>query len=370
MQRCAEPDDRSSKSVPARIDYLDGLRGVAIVSVLLYHAYARWAPDQSSLSRLFGWGWLGVELFFIISGFVIFLTLDRCVSFGQFMGKRWLRLFPAMLIASVAIFLTAPLIDRPFGPPSLMQLIPGLTFIDDKWLTPFGGPKSLEGSFWSLYVEMKFYVFVGLAYFTLGRSRAIFGLLGAFALYWACPPLHLEGPRFLLSMLGVPYWAWFACGALFYEGTRSGNQRHFLAALATGAVASALPVPGVGSAHGMLFWPLLGFPFVLLFGAALTSPSIQRVLASRILVFVGFVSYPLYLIHEQLLIGMSRQLGQWMPVAPSFLLPILPVAVLMLGAWFIARYLEPIVRDAIRGFAGRARSGEGAAAFAKTNAPS
>mgnify|MGYP003609638691 FL=1 len=119
-----------------RIQYLDGLRGVAIILVVLFHAFARWpnlTPYGDEYAGFFitQYGWVGVELFFIISGFVIFMTLEKSSNIMVFMYKRWLRLFPAMLIASVFIYITAPFFyERPAGQPTWLSLIPGLTFIN------------------------------------------------------------------------------------------------------------------------------------------------------------------------------------------------------------------------------------------------
>src|SRR5208282_3694588 len=105
-----------------RLMFLDGLRGIAITGVVLYHSYSRWPDLLPSAARyekvpLFFYGGYGVELFFMISGFVILMTLQKCKSFDSFMFRRWARLFPAMLICSVFIYLTAPLLpERPLGP--------------------------------------------------------------------------------------------------------------------------------------------------------------------------------------------------------------------------------------------------------------
>lgn len=329
-----------------RIACIDGLRGVAILCVMLYHAFARWPglvtmPFGQAYAAAFGWGWLGVELFFIVSGFVICMTLDRCSSFGEFMGKRWLRLFPAMLLASLLIFATAGFVDRPAGIPKLSAIVPGLTFIDPKWWAFVHGPTDLEGSFWSLYAEMKFYVFAGATYFLLGRRWVIAGLLSGLAIYWVTLAPHLGLAHYALFLLDVPYWAWFACGALFYESYRSGRARAFWAAVLVGAIASIVPVPGVGIIPNMEFVPLLGFPLVLLFAGALTRPSIQRCLSNRFLLFVGFISYPLYLIHEQAMIGIIRELPPWLPAPVLF---VVPAGILMGAAYGIAKYGEPSLR--------------------------
>ncbi len=169
---------------PSRIAFLDGLRGVAILLVLLFHAYARWPQivpfgDRFAGFPLFKYGWLGVELFFMISGFVILMTLEKCASFSEFIGRRWLQLFPAMLLCSLLVFYTESLFPaRPAGISSYRDLIPGLTFAESGiWARVLGSPQGvLEGAFWSLFVEVKFYIIFGALYFFLGRKAALIGL--------------------------------------------------------------------------------------------------------------------------------------------------------------------------------------------------
>lgn len=334
-----------------RIGHIDGLRGVAILAVMLYHAFSRWAPAMpygDHYAHAFGWGWLGVELFFLISGFVILMTLDKCDGFWRFMGKRWLRLFPAMLVCSLLVFITAPLTNRPGGVPGLERLVPGLTFVDAKWWALVHGPDSLEGSFWSLYAEMKFYLLFGFGYFLTGRKWAIAGLVGGFLGYWATGPSRLPGLHYALFMLDVPYWAWFASGSLFYAFARDRRPMMLVAALAVGAAAAIAPVPGVGDLPYMIFSPLLGLLVVALFAAALMVPLVQQVMSSRVLLFVGTISYPLYLIHENAMVGMIRMLGRAFPGTPGLMMPILPVAILMLAAWVVATKCEKPLAEALR----------------------
>ena len=93
-----------------RIDYLDGLRGIAILLVVLFHycgpVYAEIVKcDSGPFIPLVAHGWVGVQLFFLISGFVILMTLEKCRSVSQFLYNRWIRLFPAMLIATGVLVL-------------------------------------------------------------------------------------------------------------------------------------------------------------------------------------------------------------------------------------------------------------------------
>lgn len=127
----------------SRISYLDGHRGIAILAVVFFHAYARWSdivPYGEEYKNPFKFGWLGVQLFFLISGFVILMTLEKCANFGDFLYKRWLRLFPAMLICSSIILATGQIFnERPAGPVTVIGILPGLLFIEPSWFKHFLG---------------------------------------------------------------------------------------------------------------------------------------------------------------------------------------------------------------------------------------
>jgi peptidoglycan/LPS O-acetylase OafA/YrhL len=161
----------------------------------MHHAFGAWHimfqswsghEPYSEAITLFppvAFGFLAVWLFFFISGYVIFTTLQRCSSFWEFMMHRWLRLFPAMLVCSALVFVTAPLFpERPFSAQHISDLLPGLTFIEPSWWAHILGRDqgTIEGAFWSLYTEMRFYVIFGIAYFLLGGKGAIRVLFGLF----------------------------------------------------------------------------------------------------------------------------------------------------------------------------------------------
>ena len=86
---------------------LDALRGIAAFSVVLFHYTARYDSIYGHSNRLlfkFNYGHLGVNLFFIISGFVIFMTLDRTKSVIDFVVARFSRLYPAYWTALALTF--------------------------------------------------------------------------------------------------------------------------------------------------------------------------------------------------------------------------------------------------------------------------
>lgn len=224
-----------------RIQALDGLRGLAILLVLGFHTCTRWhdvLPWVGNWQDLyvFKFGFLGVQLFFLTSGFVIYMTLEKCQTLSEFLRRRWLRLFPAMLIATVLIYFSAFLLpDRPNGALRLIDTIPGLLLIDPDLLNKLTRYhfqiKVIEGDFWSLFVEVKFYLIFGALYF-YRRHTALRNLillfLAAFSYaaaeqFWptVADPIAEE---ILFHLLSLQHFGWFCIGALLYRAYRSNNH--------------------------------------------------------------------------------------------------------------------------------------------------
>jgi peptidoglycan/LPS O-acetylase OafA/YrhL len=351
---------RKVDAVKNRIEYLDGHRGLAILLVIGFHAYARWpslVPYDNAYGNipLFRFGWLGVELFFLVSGFVILMTLENCASAGEFMFRRWLRLFPAMLFCSLLIFFTSGVFfERPDGAPSAASLLPGLTFMEPSWWqSVLGIPvKPLEGGFWTLYVELKFYIFAAIVYFWRGRNWMLGALIGAFAAGTFCKVAEVYAGGAAISALNnvcrnlsFEYFGWFASGAAFYVYSKSGNYRWLLGATALAILSSAF----VRAFH----WPtfVVACLVSLFFAASLVSLPVRRVLQHGFFQFFGFISYPLYLMQENMMISMLAKLGDANLGLPAYLYPVLPVALLSATAYFVARHIEPNFRKAIVGLA-------------------
>lgn len=341
-----------------RLKFLDGLRGLAVTLVVVYHAYVRWpqiVPFGSKFEAfpLFAYGWLGVHLFFLISGFVIPLTLETCKNFQQFLLRRWLRLFPAMAVCSAFVFFTAPLFpERPAGVPHSIDLIPGLTFIEANfWENLLGAKVSLiDGAFWSLFVEAKFYIVFGGLFFFVGERFAILFLIGLFAIATvlrvltktgAFPEFHFLS-WFFVDLLSSDSYGWFAAGALYYRYFRQRKRQHIVFAI-TVALAAAV------ATHGFdLRAKLAALAIVVIFTFAILSIRVQSLLGSSPLIFMGAISYPLYLTHQNILIALIVKVGNAAPWLPSIMIPIAPGAALILLGWIVAGYLEPWTRNALR----------------------
>ena len=275
------------------------------------------------------------------------MTLEKSSNMHQFMYKRWQRLFPAMLICTVFIVLTLPLVpERPFGIPKLTSVIPGLFFIEPEWIRMATGVDVglLEASFWSLYVEVKFYLLFGLLYFFSGARTAIAGILGAYVV-WLLATYGLPREttfRFLLSTLSLNQFGWFACGSLCYLYYTTKEKNLLVSAILTGLLSlGSLDLTTKGT-------PIVGLCILTIFIGTIYADWLKPIFTNRLFMFVGFVSYPLYLIHENMLIALIIKLGNQQTFIPYFALPVLPILFLLLVAYCIANYIEPALQRLLR----------------------
>ena len=338
----------------SRVTYLDGHRGLAILLVIFFHAYARWpgiVPYGSKYANIsiFKFGWLGVELFFLISGYVILMTLEKCENFKEFIYRRWIRLFPAMLICSILIYITSfYFYERPAGKPSIDSLLPGLTFIEPSWWKIIFRSfeiKPLEGAFWSMYVEVKFYFFAAFIYFWKGKNWLIATLFLFFALSVICNLVNNYSPCAfyrhavtVVDLLSFNYFGWFASGSSFYLFTRTKELKWFSIAICFAILSS------VFVNNFELQSTLAACIVSALFTISVGSSQLQRILSNRFLLFFGFISYPLYLIHENMMISMIVKLGSENIRFANLSSPLLSIAALSCIAYGIALHAEPFIK--------------------------
>jgi peptidoglycan/LPS O-acetylase OafA/YrhL len=214
----------SSDQPQGRITTLDGFRALAILSVLAFHYTVRWSPEHDPAAHLAGgavfagfapfeYGWLGVELFFIISGFVIWMTLERCATIGEFARRRIARITPALVCAAVLTSLVVILLGPKDWTPSLFDFASSVIPVDPRLFTPQG--RWVDGAYWTLFVEARFYVLAALA-FRISRKN--------FAWLWLALQLFVFVGRFefrqdyTFNLVFFPqYFSYFTLGIFVYE---------------------------------------------------------------------------------------------------------------------------------------------------------
>jgi len=169
-----------------RIRSLDGLRAIAILLVMLHHMTPNHDSNKGLSSLLFkvaDIGWSGVDLFFVLSGFLITGILLRAKDFGKplatFFVRRIRRIVPAYVLALVVVFFVVPFYFQWYDVPPAARQLPYWLYASNYFRASWEPLNDLFGMshFWSLAVEMQFYLawpFL-VRYFSLAAlQRAIF----------------------------------------------------------------------------------------------------------------------------------------------------------------------------------------------------
>ncbi|MCP9449198.1 MAG: acyltransferase [Nitrospira sp.] len=195
----------------ARVYEIDLLRFLAALAIVLFHyAYRGHAADDltvmsyPALAPVFKYGYLGVELFFMISGFVILMTAaNRTLS--EFVIARIVRLYPAFWTCCTITFLVTLAIGEPPHSASLVRYLANMTM-----LSGFLGIVSIDGAYWSLFIELQFYLLVALLVSGRRIHRA-----EPFLWLWllASATLAIRPVGVLSSLLIAEYSAFFIAGA-------------------------------------------------------------------------------------------------------------------------------------------------------------
>lgn len=342
---------------PSRLAELDSLRGIAVLMVLFFHYTTRLAevfPEAGWGD--FRFGEYGVHLFFVISGFVIIMTLDRSERPADFLVARFSRLYPAywtaLLLTSAFLWLANGTIE----PPSTRQIAVNFTMLQS-----FFGVPAVDGVYWTLEVELLFYA-MALGIFSAGLLRrpqlpilAWLALSGVF--YSPLWPAYVEGHRFAglaARLLILEFAPFFAIGVVFYRLYRG-----------QGAPAWNYALAGVALALILLKWPI-GVSLMIAAACGVlwkVGRGGLSFLRFAPLVFAGTISYSLYLVHQKIghavLIALARE--GWGPAVRLTAATLLTVALATAVTFLVER---PALREIRRRYQARAARRIGARAVA------
>ncbi len=230
-----------------------------------------------------------------------------------------------------------------------MDLVPGLTFLEPHWWSELLGIQvnSIENAFWSLYVEFKFYLIAGGIYYFLGRKLLIPCLillfLGPILISKVQTFLHLETFNFVSTIayeLSLKYFGWFAAGALFYVFHQTRDNIYYVSAL----FVSALSAYSTGEHFAGVIAALLVSG---LFAISIKAVWLQQLLKSKLLLLFGLISYPLYLIHENILVSLIIKMKGLTPWLDMYLYPLAPIVFISIISFCIAKFFEPLAKKII-----------------------
>jgi peptidoglycan/LPS O-acetylase OafA/YrhL len=355
--------------VGRRYPELDGIRGVAILAVLVFHARTVAEPfgTSASLYRAAAEaGWVGVDLFFVLSGFLITgILLDTCERqryFRNFYMRRVLRIFPLYYAALVVLAVAARLTQ--FAPAQGTSPAAEASFwlYLQNWLAFFKlEPTPILGHFWSLAVEEQFYLLWPALVFVAVRRRFEGALCVAAVVVAVVVRIALvkagERAAYDFTFARLDALALGAGVAVLYR--RLGSlDRLRTSALVTAAVCVA--------AVAFVAWKREGFygrdrvvlsygllPLATLFAASLViamtgdaDGPLRRALRSRWLGFVGAISYGMYVFHWPVITVLKTTWTDRSDAVGNHLAFLAVVAAATtLVAWLSFRFFEsPILR--------------------------
>ncbi len=316
-----------SQDSSQRIDVVNALRAFAAVFV----AWGHFAGTHGKYLALSGkWGYLGVDVFFVISGFVIPWSMNRgryvMRDYARFFLKRNLRLYPPYL-ASIAIsivamnYFMAPLLHHPGVTVTARDLLLHFTYLNDIVGVPW-----VNVVYWTLAIEFQWYLLIGLM-FPLLASRNKMARFGAIAglmlIYFAT----LSYDRLVFHHLPV-----FLVGVFVFQyRARIIELREMLGLIAVMVLAMADPigwiVADVAAATGLLI--------------ALST------FHNRSLNRLGDVSYSLYLLHLPIGVTLIGWLSKRLPYSGSYLgvLDVVGLAASIGAAWLMYQLIEKPSQD-------------------------
>lgn len=338
---------------------LDAMRGVAAISVMLYH-FSPFISDGKVLPS----SYLAVDLFFLLSGFVIAHAYDRKIEtgmgFGSFLLIRLIRLYPlylaGTLLGAFYLLIKNRLMPGEYMPMSdiALMLTTGMLFIPlvgDAYHTIF----PLNPASWSLFFELLVNIAYVLMFFVLSKRVLVALIAGSLALLVIAAMLAgtldfgMTGKTIASGLPRVTFS--FFLGVLLcrsmgrYQGSLGFLQKGYWVeiAIALTLVIFAIAPDGAGRAPYDLACVVLLFPAMVAIGAA--APTRPRL--AKLYGWLGRISYPIYIIHTPMLMIIAGA-GKAVSIDPFANHPwfgiVMAAAVIVIADIATRLYDEPVRR--------------------------
>ena len=287
------------KTKDKRILELDVLRGLAAIGVVIYHYTCYYQHNGFS----FKYGKTGVELFFMISGFVIFMSLTHVRQGREFVANRIARLYPVYWACLTFTFLLRILNFAVFDRAHLTFSFLYAYLVNLSMFQYFFNVANIDGPYWSLIIEMVFYVFIFILYKLRAlRHIEVIGtvlLLVIFLLQIIpLPGVQAFNAQFMQRFPLATYWALFLAGIVFYK---SFTEKETPARYAILAACYLFEITQyqyrefqIHAITQFEYIIILGFYFILFY--LFTRRKLGFMISAPTL-YLGKISYSLYLVH-------------------------------------------------------------------------
>ncbi|MGB8770115.1 MAG: acyltransferase [Candidatus Korobacteraceae bacterium] len=304
-----------------RIDVINALRAFAATFV----AWGHFVSGQGKYLGLSGkYGYLGVDIFFVISGFVIPWSLYRSHyvlrDYPRFLLKRNVRLYPPYLASIVVTLLATNLVLVPLFHVPRLSITGRTLLLHFTYLNDLVGVPWVNVAYWTLAVECQWYILVGLMLPLLASSSKVtrFAATAAMmAAYFAVPNHHLVSGSLPIFLIGV---------FVFQYRSR---------------------LIGLGEMLGLTFVMVVAMRGPIGWIVAAVSVATGLIIAlstfhNRAADFVGDISYSLYLLHLPIGVSVIGCLSHWLPYSSSYIgvLDVVGLAASGLAAWIMYQLIE------------------------------
>ncbi|WP_215232201.1 acyltransferase family protein [Dyadobacter linearis] len=329
----------TTKNQKTRYYELDALRGIAAVSVMLFHFTIN--TNKTLLGWEFRFGVTGVDLFFMISGFVILLSASKTSTAGRFVRSRYVRLYPAFWLCALLTFLVKQTIE-PLST-STNELLANATMVPI-----FFGHEYLDGSYWTLVIELTFYLGVAALLFSgwIGQIEEVgLSCIAAIVLLHSNAGFYPGFYHFITNKVQIiNHFPLFFSGIVCYRIKSLGWTFRRSSYLIISMAASIYLHDKGGPAHHFVSLrehSVLIISFHILF--ILFIHGQLQFLKQRVLIFCGEISYCLYLIHQYVGLKIMDALagaGQF----NMYVALIVTVSICIFSAWLITTCIElPVI---------------------------
>jgi peptidoglycan/LPS O-acetylase OafA/YrhL len=284
-----------------RLQELDALRGIAALLVVLFH-YSMGRPAKFLGFEL---GISGVDLFFIISGFVIYMSIHKRGNLKGFLIRRFFRLYPVywIVVSFTTVLTLFNFAQIELEPITFTKYVSNLTMFQS-----YLGETDIDGPYWTMIVEMLFYLlittlillkvfkhilYIGYALISLLLiNELIIQPINPDLFNWLFQTSH---NRFIL----LGHFPLFFAGILFYHLYFDKTSFKLVLGIAICYVTTLLIFQNVGRSHSFIELPQYIFMISLYFGVFILLVNRKLgFIVNPVTLFLGEISYPLYLIHQ------------------------------------------------------------------------